>query len=259
VGNRLLVILSFVLLIGLAAAVYAEQEPSTITVNRHIRRGDELYKQFKHKESLTEYLGADEIDPNNYEVKWRIARAYTRIGKNAPKKEKEANYKKAMGFANQAVAIDSTGVEGHFRLAVAKGRLALFKGGKEKIRLSKDVKAEIDIVKQLDPNYHLAYHVIGLWHRGIANLSWVLKAFAKVIYGGVPEASNQEAVANLRKAVELRPDYVQHHVELGKTYVEVKDYEKARKEFEKALELPSVEEDDDEAKEEAKELLEDIK
>lgn len=36
----------------------------------------------------------------------------------------------------------------------------------------------------------------------------------------------------------------------------VKEYDKSGKEFQKALELPSVEEDDDEAKEEAAKLLE---
>ena len=80
-----------------------------------------------------------------------------------------------------------------------------------------------------------------------------------MLYGGVPEASNQEAVANFKKAIQLRPDFIDHHLHLGKVYYKTHKYDLARQEFKKYLELLSVEEDDDKHKAEAKRLLERIK
>jgi len=224
-----------------------------------IKRGDEFYEKWEHKNALAEYMKAYNAVSTDYEVLWRIARGYTDRGEKIDERVRESYYQNAMDFAEKAVLANPDGVEGHFRKAVALGRLALFKGGKTKIELSKGVKTEIDIVKQLDPDYDLAYYVIGRWHREIANLSRVLKALAKVIYGGVPEASNEKAIENFTRAVELNPDYVEYRLEFGRTYVMLKEWELAREQLNKCVELPSEEEDDDSFKEEARQMLNKIK
>ena len=133
-------------------------------------------------------------------------------------------------------------------------------GGKTKIELSKELKAEADKAIELDPTHDGAYHIIGRWHREIANLSWVLKAAAKIVYGGVPKgASNENAIANFEKAIKLRPDKTIHHLELGKTYKEMKKWKEARQALQKVLDLPIIDVGDEARKKEAKELLEEIK
>jgi len=47
--------------------------------------------------------------------------------------------------------VNPNGWDGHFKLSVALGRLALFRGGKEKINLSKEIKAEADTAVALNP------------------------------------------------------------------------------------------------------------
>ena len=224
-----------------------------------IQKGDDYYDKWEHRNALIEYLKVLKIDSTDYEILWKVSRAYTDLGEKIDKKVRESYYQQAMDFAEKAVCANPEGVEGHFRKAVALGRLALFKGGKTKIELSKGVKEEIDIVKKLDPEYDLAYYVIGRWHREIANLSRILKVLAKVIYGGVPEASNEKAIENFTKAIELNPDYVEYRLEFGRTYMMLKKWDLAREQFNKCVELPSKEEDDDSFKEEAKELLNKIK
>ena len=224
-----------------------------------IQKGDDFYDKWDHRNALVEYMNALKIDSTDYEILWRISRAYTELGEKIDERVRESYYQNAMKYAEKAVVANADGVEGHFRKAVALGRLALFKGGKTKIELSKGVKEEIDIVKQLDPDYDLAYYVIGRWHREISNLSRILKALAKVIYGGVPEASNEKALENFNKAIELKPDFIEYRLELGRTYMMLKQWEAAREQFTKCGELPSMEEDDDEFKKEAQELLDKIK
>jgi len=224
-----------------------------------IQKGDDCYENWEHRDALIHYLNALKIDSTDYEILWRISRAYTDLGEEAEEKVREPYYQHALDYADKALSANHNGVEGHFRKAVALGRLALFKGGKTKIELSRGVKEQIDIVKKLDPEYDLAYYVIGRWHREIANLSRILKALAKMVYGGVPEASNEKALENFKKAIELKPDYVEYRLELGRTYMMLEQWEKAREQFAQCIELPPKEEDDEKFIKEARELLEDIK
>ena len=50
----------------------------------------------------------------------------------------------------------------------------------------------------------------------------------------------ENAVAYLTKAVELEPEYVNHHLELGRTYLQLKRRDEARRELERAVALPST-------------------
>ena len=225
----------------------------------YIKKGDEFYDKWDNRSALIEYTKAYKIDSTDYEILCKMSRAYTDLGEKLDEKIRETYYQKGMDFAEKAVIADPDGPDGHFWKAVVLGRLALFKGGKTKIELSKGVKTEIDIVKQLDPEYDLAYYVIGRWHREIANLSRLLKLAAKVIYGGVPEASNEKAIENFQKAIELDPERIEYRLELGRTYMMLKKWEQAREQFLKCGELASAHEDDDDYKIEAKELFEKIK
>ncbi len=48
----------------------------------------------------------------------------------------------------------------------------------------------------------------------------------------------ENAVRDLEKAVELEPGYVNHHLELGRTFMMLKRTAEARREMEKAAGLP---------------------
>lgn len=224
-----------------------------------VQKGDEFHNKWKHQESLDVYQQAARKDSNNYQVLWRTARAYTKIAQNAPDDAKEKFYQLAMDTGKKAVALNPNDAQGHLWLAIAEGRLALFKGGKEKVSLSKEVKSETEMVLKLDPRNDIAYHILGCWHREVATLNPVLKVFAKIIYGGLPAADIQEAVTYLQKSVALRPDGIEHRLELGKTYSVLKNYDLARAEFNKCLSLTPVEERDAHYQREASAFLDKMK
>jgi hypothetical protein len=80
--------------------------------------------------------------------------------------------------------------------------MALFEGGKAKIEMSREVKAEAERALALNPKDDRAMHVLGRWNREIARLNVFEKTAAKVAFGGVPEgASMNDAVTWLEKAV----------------------------------------------------------
>jgi len=89
----------------------------------------------------------------------------------------------------------------------------------------------------------------------MAGLNPVLRAIAKLIYGDLPAASYEEAVKDFKKAIELAPQRVAHHVELGRTYAALGQKDLARAEIDKGLALPNREKDDPGTKERGRETL----
>jgi Tfp pilus assembly protein PilF len=75
----------------------------------------------------------------------------------------------------------------------------------------------------------------------------------------VPEdASEENAAAAYKKAIEINPGYINHHLELGMTYEMMDMEEEAKAEYEKCLNLPLSSAADDRHKATAKEKLDDL-
>jgi len=235
--------------------VFAQDE---VTMN--IATGDSLFKLFDNKGALESYLAALEVDSISYEANWKAARAFTDVGETIEDDDERAEfYLKGSQDARRAVQIDSLGSKGHLYLSIALGRVALDAGAKERIKLSKEIKKEVDLAIKYDPNDDTPYHVLGRWNRKLSNLSWIEKGFADMFLGGVPEeASEENAVAAFQKAIELKPYHINHHLELGITYEMMDLEEEAKKEFQTCLDLPKSDSDDDKYKAQAQEFLEDL-
>jgi len=228
-------------------------------VRQNIAAGDSLFALFDNPGALKAYLNALKIDSLNYEANWKAARAYVDVGETLEGDPRAEHYKKGEYHARRATKIDSQGSKGHLYLSIALGRVALDAGAKERIRLSKEIKKEVDLAIKYDPEDDIAYHVLGRWNRKLSNLSWIERGFANLFLGGVPkEASEENAVKCFTKAIELHPDHINHHLELGKTYEMMGMEDKARAEFQKCLDLPKSDADDDKYKKEAKELMDNL-
>ena len=128
---------------------------------------------------------------------------------------------------------------GHLELAVALGRQALREGPRTRLALSREIKAETDRAIAQDPGLGRAYHVRAMWNRKIAGLNFFERNIARAVLGGVPRgASMDNAVSDFQKAIELEPDYVNHHLELGRTFLELNRKADARRELERVVVLP---------------------
>lgn len=229
-------------------------------ITAQIAKGDSLYKLLDNEGSLDMYLAALQIDSTNYEANWKASRAYTDVGEVLEDEDLRAElYLKGSRHARKAVQIDSIGAKGHLYLSIALGRVALDAGAKERIKLSKEIKKEVDLSIKYDSTDDIAYHVLGRWNRKLSNLSWIEEGFADMFLGGVPEdASEENAVAAFKKAIDLKPNYINHHLELGITYEMMDMEEEAKKEFQTCLDLPISESKDERYKAMAKEYLEDL-
>lgn len=201
--------------------------------------GDAALQKFDLDTALSAYRTAHSTAPTNYEAAWKLARA---LADKSTLTKNRADQKKlcieAEQLAREAVRLNPQDAKSHVYLAIAVGKLALFEGGKRKVELSKEIKVEAEKAIALNPKEDLAFHVLGIWHREMVDLNWVLKKFAELIYGTFPPASLDDAVANLRTATHLAPNVVAHHAELGLTLIAAGKRTEARTELGKALELP---------------------
>lgn len=232
---------------GVAAVVLltaASLPLSAQTAADHIRQGDEAYARFDDAKALEEYQAAVKLEPENYEALWKAARAYFDLADLMEPKDKSALEKQRELFtesykiARQAVRTNPDDTWGHFFYSAAQGKYVLTQGKKEQIKASKNIKAEIEKAIELDPENDLAYHALGVWHRTMAEIGGAKRFFGGIIYGSIPKGTLEESEKYFKKAIELNPDYTNHHLELGRTYLAMKKYDLAKQEFQKTLELP---------------------
>ncbi len=217
-----------------------------------LRRGDEAYSKCNVAAAVEAYRAGKRVDATNYEATWKLARTVVDqalLLKRSP--EQKYLFLEAQSLAQEAIRLDPNDAKGYLYLAVVKGKIALFEGGKKKIELGKDVKTLAERAIVLNPNEDIAYHVLGIWHREMSTLNPFLRKFAELIYGKFPPASLEDSGANLKKAIELNGGAIGHHTELGLTYIELKRWVPARDEFEKALNLSKQYPGDDNYRSEA--------
>jgi len=199
-----------------------------------IARGDELYAQGQLPDARAAYQSVLTTEPTSFLALCRLTRVESEMGEDAKGEEQ----RQLIAHARAAVKLAPDSAQGHVWLATSLGRQALHEGPKTKLALAREIKSEVDRGIALDPGIARAYHVRGIWNRDIARLGVFERAMAKAV-GGVPKGATAEnAVHDLQKAVELEPHYVNHHLELGRTYMIFHDAPNARRELERAAALP---------------------
>jgi Tfp pilus assembly protein PilF len=93
----------------------------------------------------------------------------------------------------------------------------------------------------------------------MAEIGGFSRLLGNMFLGGVPKGSFEESEKNLKKAAEMKPEYVNHHLELGITYESLKKYDLAAQEFQKAIDLPKTTSKDDVLKAQAQAELAKLK
>jgi tetratricopeptide (TPR) repeat protein len=226
------------LIAGLLASVCIHALAANPLAEQFIEQGDAEVKALHAQEALALFQQAAQVDPNDVEVVLRVSQQYSNLIAVAKSPAEAEEYaKRSLEEAKRAVALAPENEKAHLGLAVAYGRLTDFVDDRTKVEYSREVKAEAGKALELDPNDDFAWHVLGRWNYAVATLNPILKLIAKFVYGGMPDASLEEAVKDYQKAIALAPQRVIHHHELARTYVALGDTDDARKEWQTELTL----------------------
>lgn len=246
-------LLSFIVSAGLLGAGAAGGEEVAVD---QVRMGDEFDRKLQAQEALQCYLPVEKAEPKNVHVLLGIARQYRHLMQDcsiAEEKIRLANLGKV--YAMRAVAVAPEEAEAHLSVAISYAKMVPLLGNKEKMEASRRIKAAVDKSIALNPNQDLAWHVLGTWHQRLADLGTVKRAMARLVYGELPEATNEDSVRCFRKAIELNPDRLIHHIELGRTYAQMGRAAEARRCINQGLGMTNTGKDDPEVKQRGRETL----
>lgn len=226
---------------------------ATPDIDKLLAQGDAFDARLDTAHALESYLEAERLGSTDVGTLYRIARQYALSMNDAPSEaEQRQRGEKALAYAERAVAGDPRNAKAQLSAAICYGRLVSLVNTRTKIEYSRLIKEHADLAVKLDPSDSYAWHVLGVWNYELAQMGGLTRAVVKLVYGGIPAASNEEAVRLFRKAVELSPERVSHHAELGRALLAQGERHEARQEFEKALALPAREKDDPESKRRAR-------
>lgn len=206
-----------------------------------IAEGDQHYAAAHLEQARTAYAEAVQTEPANVTALCRLSRAESELGETQKGDAQRRIWADAVTHARDAVraAADSAGP--HVWLAVALGRQALREGPRSRLALSKEIKSEVDRALALDSGLGRAWHVLAVWNVKVSSLNAMERMAANAMLGGVPKgASRANAEQAFQKAIELEPDYVNHRVEYGRLLKDLRKREDARRELNKAIELPAT-------------------
>ncbi|MFC2133887.1 tetratricopeptide repeat protein [Bacteroidota bacterium] len=231
------------------------------TLDSLIQKGDDVYHQFDNEGALVIFNQANEMYPRNWEVIWRLARTHTDIAEHLPTSTdeqldaQEARYEKAVDFAETAVYLAPEQSVTYLRRAIAKGRLALFRGVfTGGIGLANDVKADCEKAIALgnggDDIQAVAHYVYARSHHKVSE-KW---APARAVLG-LGWADIDIALEEYEKALALDPDLMMIYFDYAQALIEEDEYDKARELLNRALECPQKDEDDAKKVEEINDLL----
>lgn len=233
---------------------------STQSVEDLLKKGDVCDRAFDGKDALKFYLPAQQIDPRNAATLVRISRAYRYLMSDvASKDEKVKLGKTALGYAQSAASLAPGDPDAQIAVAITYGKMLPYLGTKEQVAASPQIKAAADRTLQLDARNDTAWHILGRWHRVLADVSGLKRALAGAVYGNLPKSTNEEAEHCLRQAISINPNRLMHYVELGRVYAQMGRTEEARGFINKGLSMPSTEKDDPETKARGREALDKLK
>jgi len=197
---------------------------------------------------------ARRVAPKDFEVLWRLSRVWNLLGDQAGDKAGETFYLQARGFADQAIAANPKTAAGYVRRAASGGKIALFRGTLEAADLVKTVRDDAQQALKLGDGgaaqQATAHYILGRTHLKLLETPRPLRMPV-----GLGWATLGEATANLRKAVELRPDFIMFRLDYARALVRDDKPAEARAQLEAGAKLAVGEFGDEERLKEIATLL----
>ena len=187
-----------------------------------LEKGDEFHQKFDNVNAVVNYEKAYKLAPDNYDVLLKLVWAYNDAGeelfelRNLNESEKYIN--QAILYAEKFHQLYPDSATTYCYLAMSYGNLAIFKGGKEKIKLAYKVEENAKKSLEINSNQYTAYVILGIYNREVASLGFFERLFANAFFGGVPEGSFEESIKMFTKALEFEPNTIVASYQLSKTY-----------------------------------------
>jgi len=208
----------------------------------YMHEGDVYHEKYDNINAVKCYETAFKISPDDYQVMTKLTLAYDDAGEEMFELN---NHDAAEAYINKAVTAAELlqskypdSALSYTYLALSYGNLAMFKGGREKIKYALKVKLNAEKAIQMNPGNVFPYIILGIYNREAANLNWFEKLFAKSFLGGVPEGTYEESIRMFQKALALDNNLIAAYYNLSKTYDKLGDSKDEINCLNKVMQLP---------------------
>jgi tetratricopeptide (TPR) repeat protein len=196
-----------------------------------VDQGDREFTRIRYPQAVDLYITALTGSTDSAEALWRLARVYVCQADISPDEQKLELYRQAEAFARRCIEADSMKSEGHTWRAAALGNIAVFEGGKTKVKLCYEIKRELECSIALNDSDDVAYSILGSFYMALGNVSWFERRLAAIFLGTLPDGGFEEAELALKKAIAIAPAVIRHHYELGLLYMQLDRDREAVEEF----------------------------
>jgi tetratricopeptide (TPR) repeat protein len=194
--------------------------------------------------------------PADYEVLWRQSRVQVLQGDAEPSgsRAQDRFYREALATAERAVKTRTDAPDGYVRRAAAAGKVALFSGVLDAadfvVQARKDAEQVIGMRDVPPATLATAHYILGRTHLKLTETPRPLRMPLGLGFGNLADA-----VTNLRRATELRPDFIMFELELGQALAKDGKSAEARERLTRVAALAEQELGDAARKREAAEAL----
>lgn len=256
VRRCLILVLRLLLLAGISGGAgptlrAAESDPAAL-----VRDALAAEARLDPQRALDLFLAAEKARPEDPFILQKIARQYSDLADTLPTPDAQRQaVTTALTYAERAVALAPGDAVNVLSLAICYGKLGTLGDTRAKVAYSRQVKDAAERALALDPGYAWAHHVLGRWHHEVVAIGASARFFVRLFYGGLPSASQAEAVRHLERAVALEPGELAHHLELGLALLAAGQPAPARVSLIRGLGMPSRAPYDEPAKARARAAL----
>lgn len=190
------------------------------------------------------------LDNFNYHpnLAYRAVRARNILMNKAKKEGKREEQKdlafKTLEIAKEVIEKNPTHGECNKWYAIAVGGVNDFVSTKEKIGNGQIFKNHVDYAISVNKNDATLYHLLGRFCDEVSKLSWIERKAAAALFGEIPPVNLSDAISNLQRAYELKPNWKENIFYLAKCKLDAKQTSEAKTLIEHGLSIPDVGEDD---------------
>lgn len=195
--------------------------------------------------------------PSSYEVLFRMARIHVLLGDEHTDKDKQLRYyEQAVDYADKAIHANGKGLAGYLYRAAGNGKIALFKGIFSVADIVKKVRDDawyaINLNNDIPDRLAAAHYILGRAHLALSYKAKIFRSPLGLGWGNIDDAHT-----HLKKARELRPNFIMFELEYARCLLEQDHEQQAHEILRRIASMKSLEPGDSVRKKEAKELLED--
>lgn len=216
---------------------------------------DKLFENREFAKGFEELKKRQENGEQSCELLWRMCRFCHELSTTMAGEQQRQTLIEGRDYGLQAMDLDPTSFPAAKWTAIMFGLVVDQLSTKEKINEGGKLKDMLDKALELEPTDFALLHLRARFSFTIANLSWLERKAASVLYSEVPKATIDDALADFEAAYKQHADWIENLLFLSKCHIAKKEKKEARQLLNKAIELPTESSNDKQFITECKALL----